>query len=341
MIMTLTLQELASLSGGELVGNPALLITGAAALADAIEGEITFFANPKYLAQLRKTRASAVFVPLDFTPTMEAAQIRVADPEKVFQQIALKFAPPPIRYQPMIHPSAVIAADVKLGERVSIQPHAVIERGVTIGDDTVIGANSYIGHECVIGSQCLIYPQATIRERTLIGARVIIHSGAVLGADGFGFEIEDGRQAKIPQIGIVQIDDDVEIGANTTIDRARFGRTWIREGAKIDNLVQIAHNVVIGKHAVIASQAGIAGSTRVGDYVMIGGQAGVTGHIELGDRTIIGAKTGVSKSLPPDSGVWWGIPAAPIHKAQERLAWIHRLGQLFERVKALEKKLGL
>ncbi|MEO5720612.1 MAG: UDP-3-O-(3-hydroxymyristoyl)glucosamine N-acyltransferase [Chthoniobacterales bacterium] len=337
--MTLTLQELAVLSEGELVGDPALVIGGAASLAEAKQGEITFFANPKYVAQLRTTHASAVFVPLTLKESIAAAQIRVADPEQAFQQIALKFAPLPIEYEPMIHPSAVIGANVQFGDRVSIQPHAVIERGSTIGDDTVIGAHAYIGHECVIGAQCLIYPHATIRERSLIGARVIIHSGAVVGADGFGFEIKDGRHVKIPQIGIVQIDDDVEIGANTTIDRARFGRTWIQAGAKIDNLVQIAHNVVIGKHALIASQAGIAGSTRVGDYVMLGGQSGLTGHIEVGARVIIGAKAGVSKNIPPDSGIWWGIPATPIRKAQERLAWVNRLGQFFERVKALEEKL--
>ena len=336
--MTLTLAEIASIAGGELTGDPAVVITGVASLAEAAQGEITFFAHPKYLSALRRTAASAVFVPMDFLEAIPSARIRVANPEKAFEQIALKFAPPPVHYEPGIHASAVIAADAKLGARVSIQPYAVIEAGVTIGDDTVVGAGSYIGHESTIGPGCLIYARATIRERTLIGARVIIHSGVVLGADGFGFEVREGRQQKIPQIGIVQIDDDVEIGANTTIDRARFGRTWIREGAKIDNLVQIAHNVVVGKHAVIASQAGVAGSSKVGDYVMIGGQAGITGHIELGDRTIIGAKTGVSKNLPADTGIWWGIPAAPIRKAQERLTWIHRLGQLFDRVKALEKK---
>ncbi|MEP6820730.1 MAG: UDP-3-O-(3-hydroxymyristoyl)glucosamine N-acyltransferase [Chthoniobacterales bacterium] len=338
--MSFTLQEIAAVAGGELVGDPSLVITGVASLAEAADGEITFFSKPKYLAQFRKTLASAVFVPLKLDESIGAAQIRVAEPEKAFEQIALKFAPPPVRYEPGLHPTAVIAADVRLGARVSVQPHAVIERGVTIGDDTVIGANSYVGHESVIGAHCLIYPLAIIRERTLIGDRVIIHSGAVLGADGFGFEVKDGRQSKIPQIGIVQIDDDVEIGANTTIDRARFGRTWIREGAKIDNLVQIAHNVIVGKHALIASQAGLAGSARIGDNVMIGGQAGITGHIEIGDRAIIGAQAGVSKNLPPDSGIWWGTPASPIRKAQERLAWIHRLGQFFERVKALEKKLG-
>ncbi|MEP6809929.1 MAG: UDP-3-O-(3-hydroxymyristoyl)glucosamine N-acyltransferase [Chthoniobacterales bacterium] len=338
--MNFTLHELAGFSGGELVGDPAQVIHAAAGLAEAVMGEVTFFANRKYLAQLRQTRASAVFVPLDFREPIGPAQIRVADPEQAFAEVALKFAPPPIRYQPGIHPSAVIGAEVKLGERVSIQPHVVIERGVKIGDDTVIGANSYIGHESVIGADCLIYPLATIRERTIIGARVIIHSGVVIGADGFGFVVKDGRQCKIPQLGIVQIDDDVEIGANATIDRARFGRTWICEGAKIDNLVQIGHNVVVGRHCVIASQAGVAGSSRLGEYVMIGGQAGVTGHIELGDRTIVGAKTGVSKNLPAGSGIWWGIPAAPIRKAQERLALVNRLGQLFQRVKDLEKKLS-
>lgn len=338
--MKVTLRELAAASGGELVGDGSSVITGVAPLAEAAPGEITFYSKPKYLAQLRKTRASAVLVPLNLKESIEAAQIRVADPEKAFECIALKFAPAPIRYEPGIHPTAVIAADAKLGGRVCVQAHAVIESGVTIGDDTVVGASSYIGHESVIGSSCLIYPLAMIRERTLVGNRVIIHSGVVLGADGFGFEVKDGRQAKIPQIGIVQIDDDVEIGANTTIDRARFGRTWIREGAKIDNLVQIAHNVIVGRHALIASQAGLAGSARVGDHVMIGGQAGITGHIEVGDRVIIGGKAGVSKNLSSDSGIWWGIPAAPIRTAQQRMAWMNRLGQLFERVKALEKKLS-
>jgi len=192
-----------------------------------------------------------------------------------------------------------------------------------------------------IGAGCLLYPHVTIRERSMLGARVVIHSGAVIAADGFGFEVVEGRHQKVPQIGIVQIDDDVEIGANTTIDRARFGRTWIQEGAKIDNLVMIAHNVVVGKHTVIAAQTGIAGSSRVGDYVMIGGQVGVTGHFEIGDRNIIAAKTGVSKDLPADGGTWWSTPATPLREVKEQIAWIHRLGKLFARVKAIEKKLGI
>ena len=263
--MTFTLQEVATTSGGELIGDPSLQITGAASLVEATAGEISFFGNRKYIGLLRKTRASAVFVPTDFAESIGAAQIRVANPTKAFEQVVLKFAPKPITFPPGIHTSAVVDPSARLGERVSVQPHAVIEAGTTIGDDTIIGAGSYIGHETVMGSACLIYPLVTIRERSCIGSRVIIHSGAVIGADGFGFEMIDGRQQKIQQLGIVQIDDDVEIGANTTVDRARFGRTWIQQGVKIDNLVQIAHNVIIGKNSVIAAQTGISGSTRVGE----------------------------------------------------------------------------
>ena len=328
------------MSGGELVGNGAEAITGVASLEEATAGQVSFFASEKYLAQARRTRASAVFVPRDFSEPLQSAQIRVADPGKAFHDLVLKFVPPPIRFDPGIHPTAVIAPDANLGMRVCVQAHAVIEAGASIGDDTVIGANSYIGHETSIGAGCLIYPLVSIRERTLIGARVIIHSGAIIGADGFGFEMVEGKQRKIPQLGIVQIDDDVEIGANTTIDRARFGRTWIKEGAKLDNLVQIGHNVVFGKHSTISAQSGIAGTTRIGDHVVIGAQAGITDHVEIGDHVLIGAKAGVSKAIPANSGIWWGIPAVPIRDSHEQLAWVRRLGKLFARVKELEKKIA-
>ena len=337
--MSFTLQELADLCGGELRGDAAQKITGAAALLEAAPGEITFYADPRYMTRLKKTRASAIFVPPDFSEKTAAAQIRVANPSKAFEQIVLKLAPKPITFAPGIHATAVIDPSAKIGKGASIQPHAVIEGNVKIGDNTVIGAGSYVGHESMIGEACLIYPNVTIRERTKIGARVIIHSGAVIGADGFGFELVEGRHRKIPQIGIVQIDDDVEIGANTTIDRARFGRTWIQEGVKIDNLVQIAHNVVIGKHSIIAAQTGVSGSTRVGEKVMMAGQVGVIGHLIIEDNTIIAAQSGISKDLP--GGAWFGSPAVPLAEARKQIAWIHRLGKLFERVKALEKKLGL
>ena len=336
--MTFTVKELAALSGGELVGDSAVQITGAASLSEATPGEISFFANRKYIGLLRKTRASAIFVPPDFAEPINATQVRVSNPTKAFEQIVLKFAPKPVTFAPGIHPSAVVDPSAQLGDRVSIQPLAVVEAGAKIGNDTIIGAGSYIGHETVIGSACLIYPRVTIRERSRIGSRVIIHSGAVIGADGFGFEMVDGRQQKIQQLGIVQIDDDVEIGANTTIDRARFGRTWIQQGVKIDNLVQIAHNVVIGKNSVIVAQTGISGSTRVGERVMMGGQVGIVGHLEIGDGTAIGAQSGVSNSVP--GGVWFGSPAVPLAEAKRQIAWIHRLGKLFARVKEIEKKFG-
>ena len=339
--MTFTLQELATTCGGELVGDPAVKITGAASLAEAVQGEITFFSDPRYGSLLRKTRASAVFVPLNFPDNISfsLAQIRVSNPAKAFEQVVLKLAPKPVIFAPGIHPSAIVDATAKLGARVSIQPYVVIEAGVTVGDDTSIGAGTYVGHGTSIGASCMIYPQVVIRERSRIGSRVIIHGGVVIGADGFGFEFVDNRHKKIPQLGIVQIDDDVEIGANTTVDRARFGRTWIQEGVKIDNLVQIAHNVVIGKHSVIAAQTGISGSTRVGEQVQMAGQVGIVGHVEIADGSRIAAQSGVSKNV--SGGTWFGYPAEPMPDARRHIAWVRRLGKLFERVKEIEKKLGL
>lgn len=305
---------------------------------EATADEITFFADPRYAPLLRKTKASAIFVPLDFSESIEAARIRVANPAKAFEHVVLKLAPEPIRFEPGVHSTAVVHESARLGDQVTVQPHVVIEAGANIASGVVIGAGSYIGRDVVISADTLLYPNVTIRERCIIGARVIIHSGAVVGADGFGFEMVEGRYTKIPQIGIVQIDDDVEIGANTTIDRARFGRTWIQQGVKIDNLVQIAHNVVIGEHTAIAAQAGMAGSVRIGKHVVIAGQAGLVGHVEVSDRAIIGAQTGVTKSI--GSGPWLLSPAVPMDDAKQQIAWIHRLGKLFQRVKALEKKVG-
>ncbi|MBA3543203.1 MAG: UDP-3-O-(3-hydroxymyristoyl)glucosamine N-acyltransferase [Chthoniobacterales bacterium] len=336
--MNLKLQELAKMCGGSIAGEAGCEITGAASLAEATPGEITFYGNPRYLAAFRKTRASAAFVPLDFEEQIVSSQIRVEDPTKAFEQVVLRFAPRPITFPAGVHPSAVIAPEASLGKDVSIGACVVVEAGSRIGDGTRLGAHSYIGHETTIGSGCLIYPNVTIRERTRIGERVIIHSGTVIGSDGFGFEMAAGGHKKVPQIGIVQIDNDVEIGANTTIDRARFGRTWIQEGVKIDNLVQIAHNVVIGKHSIIVAQVGIAGSVRIGSGVVIGGQAGIIGHIEIDDGTLIGAQSGVSKSL--HGGTWWATPTVPLKEAKQQLAWVRRLGKLFERVKALEERSG-
>ena len=334
--MSFTVRELASLCEGEVVGNPDISIKRAASLLEADEGDVSFFGDPRYVALLRKTRASAVFVPSDFAEKIPQAQIRVANPAKAFEQLVRKLAPDPVHFAPGIHPTAVVDPSARIDPSVSIQPKAVIERGVSIGANSIIGAGCYIGHETTIGSDSLVYPNVTVRERSIIGSRVILHSGVVIGADGFGFEMVNGRYEKIPQLGFVQIDDDVEIGANSTIDRGRFGRTWIQKGAKIDNLVQIAHNVIIGEHTALAAQVGIAGSTRVGKYVVMAGQVGLVGHIEIGDKVVIAAQAGVSKSL--SEGTWFWTPAVPLAKAKEQLVWIHRLGKLFARVKALEEK---
>jgi len=337
----LTVQELAALVGGQFASSadPAAKITGAAAIAEAAAGDITFFGNAKYLAALKACQATAALVPEDFAESIPPVAIRVANPSLAFAQVLEKLTPPPVVFAPGIHPSAVVADGVEIGEGASIQPCAVIEPGAKIGARSVVGAGCYIGHDARIGADCQFAARVTVGTRCIVGDRVIIHSGVVIGSDGFGFEFSNGRHAKIPQTGIVQIDNDVEIGANTTIDRARFGRTWIGEGTKIDNLVQVAHNVVIGRHCIVCALAGISGSTRLGNYVVLGGQVGTVGHIEIGDGTQIAAKSGVSKSVPPGQ-VFWGSPAMPIREAKEQMARVGRLGKLFERVRKLENPSG-
>jgi UDP-3-O-[3-hydroxymyristoyl] glucosamine N-acyltransferase len=332
-----TVDELAALVGGEVTGKGgATRITGVAGIADATAGHITFFANRKYLADLKECKASAVLVPADFAADIPPVLIKVANPSVAFAQILKKFASPPITQSPGVHPSAILGRDVSLGEDVCIQPYVVIEDGAKIGRGSCIGAHGYIGHGAKIGDGCKIYPHVTIREGSIMGNRVIVHSGAVIGGDGFGFELVNGRHVKIPQTGIVQIDDDVEIGANTTIDRARFGRTWIQEGAKIDNLVQIAHNVIVGKHSILVAQVGISGSSKLGSFVTLAGQVGVVGHIEIGDQAVVGAKSGVSKSVPAKEA-WLGIPACRMDEQKAKIASLNRLPKLQERLKKLEQ----
>ncbi len=337
--MEITVQELAALVGGQFASgaDAEVKITGAASIDEARAGDVTFFGNAKYLAALKKCRATAALVPADFAEDVPPIAIRCANPTLAFSEILARTAPPPIVFAPGVHPSAVVAADATIGEGASIQPHAVVEAGARIGARSVIGAGSYVGHEAVVGDDCQLAARVSIGARCVIGHRVVLHSGVVIGSDGFGFELKDGRHVKIPQTGIVQIDDDVEIGANTTIDRARFGRTWIGEGTKIDNLVQIAHNVQIGRHCILCAQVGISGSTRLGDYVVLGGQVGTVGHIEIGSQSQVGAQSGVSKSVPPGQ-IWFGSPAMPIRDTKEQLARIALLPRLFDRVKALEQK---
>jgi len=332
------LLELASLAGIVAPkGSEELEITGVASLQEARPGDITFFGNPRYLSQLRASKASAAIVPADFAEELGLILLRVENPAAVFAVAVSAFAPQEVPLHVGIHHSASVADSARIGDGVSVGPLAVIEEGAEIGDGSVIGSGCLIGRNVRLGKKCHLYPGAIIRERCILGDRVILQPGAVIGSCGFGYELKEGRHVKIPQTGIVEIGDDVEIGANTTIDRARFGRTVIGEGSKIDNLVQIAHNVQIGAHSILCSQVGIAGSTRVGSYVTLAGQVGLAGHIEIGDKAVIGAQSGLSKNVPPESFVI-GAPAKPIKEWKQSNFYISQLGKLYDRVRELEEE---
>jgi UDP-3-O-[3-hydroxymyristoyl] glucosamine N-acyltransferase len=312
-------------------------ISSVASLADANPGDISFFGNPKYIGALRKTRATAVFLPESFTEEIPSHGLFVADPATAFAQILPLFTPQPIVREPGIHPTAIISPDAEIGEDCSIGAHVVIEAGSKIGTRSIIEAQCFIGQQTSLGEDCHLHPQVTVRERCRIGNRVTLQCGVVIGADGFGYEFRDGKQQKIPQTGTVQIDDDVEIGANSAVDRARFGRTWIQRGTKIDNLVQIGHNVTIGEHCILCAQVGISGSTRIGNYVTLAGKVGLSGHIEIGDQVMIGAMSGLAKNVPPKT-IMFGAPAQPIREYKENYALLKNIRKLYNRVKALEAK---
>lgn len=332
----MTLREIAGLVSGHVdPAHEALEIHGPASLVEAGPGDIAFFGNAKYLPALRATQASAVLVPHGCAEETKPARIWVENPAEAFAKILTRFAPEPIAHPPGIHAGAIIDPTADIDPTAHVGPGAIVEAGAKIGARTVIGAQCYVGHHATLGDDTFLHPRVTIRERCKIGHRVQLQSGAVIGADGFGYEFKDGRHVKIPQTGIVQIDDDVEIGAHTTIDRARFGRTWIQQGTKIDNLVQIAHNVRVGAHTIICSQAGVSGSTRIGSYVTLAGQAGIVGHIEIGDKAIVAAQCGLSRNLKPGEIVC-GSPAREIQTWKEQAAQVNRLGKLYDRVKKLE-----
>ena len=330
-----SLAEIADLVGGKLEGDGAVLISGVADLQGAGPADLSFFSHPRYEAAARKSRAAALLVGSQAPKDLGQARIRVANPSAAFTRVAMLFAPmegPRIRG---IHPSAVVASGVEIGKDVGIGPHVVIEEGARIGDETQIGAGSYIGRQVRIGSRCMLHPRVYVGDRCLLGSRVVLHPGAVVGADGFGYEMKEGKHHKIPQLGYVQIDDDAEIGANTTIDRGRFARTHIGEGAKIDNLVMIAHNCVVGPHSVIVAQSGLSGSTTTGHHVTIAGHVGTVGHIHIGSGAILTAKSGVTKDVP-EGQTWRGAPARPIKEQMEMEAYIQQLPQLAKRLKVLE-----
>ena len=332
----MTLGEVAAQTGGWVAPEVAAQeISGLASLDDANPGDLAFFGNPKYLKAARKSRATAILVPQGFGEELPAIRIWVDDPGAAFAKLLPAFVPPVITFPAGVHPSAVIHPEATLGEGVHVGACAVIEAGARIGARSIVCAHAYIGHGACIGEDCRISPNVTIRERCTLANRVTLHSGVVIGADGFGYEFRDGAHQKIPQTGIVVIEDDVEIGANTTVDRARFGRTWIRKGTKIDNLVQIGHNVTIGENCVLCAQVGISGSTRLGNFVTLAGKVGLSGHIEIGDEVVFGAMSAIAKNVPAKS-IMFGAPARPIREYKATYALLKNIHKLYDRVKKLE-----
>jgi UDP-3-O-[3-hydroxymyristoyl] glucosamine N-acyltransferase len=339
--MKIALNELATFVGGTLKnGDPTLEITGFASLNEAVPGDLSFFYDTRYNDRLLKTKASAVLVPADHAePSPQAAYIVVSDPSKSFELIVETYGFQPAPFEAGVHPSAVIAESVKFdAAKVSVGPNAVIEAGVELADGAEIGAGCFVGRNARIGSGSKLFANSTVHAECILGSGVILHSSVVIGGDGFGYEFSQGRHRKVRQAGIVQIDNEVEIGAGTTVDRARFGRTWIGEGTKIDNLVQIGHNVVIGKHCIIVAGTAIAGSAIVGDYVVIAAQVGIAGHVTVGAQATLAARCGVTRDLPGGQ-TYLGFPAIPASDEKRRLASINRLPQLQARVKEMEARI--
>lgn len=329
-----TVGEIVDLVGGRYSGARDVRIDGVAPLDEAGEHHLTFLSNPKYAALAETTRAAAILVAADHAG-QSPRFIRVGNPYFAMATVVARY----FAHRPApagISPLASVGKTAKLGRNVAVGPFTTIADDVVVGDDVVIYQNVSIEAGSVVGDGTIIYPLVSIYERTRIGRRCIIHSGAVIGADGYGFATEGGRHHKIPQIGIVRIEDDVEVGAGTCIDRAALGETVIGEGTKIDNLVQIGHNVRTGRHCLLVSQVGIAGSTQLGDYVVVAGQSGFGGHLKIGSGVQVAAKSAVLDDV--SSGKVMGAPAVPFREFARRESLLRKLPELFKRVEELEKK---
>ena len=331
------LRELAEKLGCRLVGDGEVEVRGLAPIQEAGEGDLAFMVNPRDLPKLEASRASAVILKEE-GPRSSKPALLTHDPYLTFVQALSLFHPAELP-TPGVHPSSIVREGARLAEGVAIGAHSYIEEGASIGPRSVVGPQVYIGMGSRIGADCHIYPQVMIREDVEIGDRVIIHSGAVIGSDGFGY-LRDRRgvRIKIPQVGRVILEDDVEIGANATIDRATMGTTRVKRGVKIDNLVQIAHNVTVGEDTVIAALSGISGSTKIGDRVTLAGQVGVADHLEIGDDVTVGAQAGVANDIPPGM-VLWGTPAVPHLEFWRGVAAVNRLPRLLKTLQRMEARL--
>ncbi|WP_276091340.1 UDP-3-O-(3-hydroxymyristoyl)glucosamine N-acyltransferase [Pedobacter sp. JY14-1] len=337
--MQFTAKQISEFINGSVEGDAGVKVGELSKIEDGKEGSLCFLSNPKYEGFLYSTKASVVIVGQDFVPSqpVQSTLIRVADPYSAFSLLLEKYneavnmagARSGIEQPSFIHPSA------KIGRNVYVAAFSYIAEDVEIGDNTKIEAQVYLGAGTTVGSDCILFPGVKVYNKCVIGDRVVLHSNTVIGSDGFGFAPQpDGTYSKIAQIGNVVIEDDVEIGANTTIDRATMGSTFIRRGVKLDNLIQIAHNVDVGEHSVVAAQSGISGSTKLGEKSVVGGQVGIAGHLSLARRTQIGAQAGINFSIAEENKQWHGSPAQPLRD------WM-RASVIFRQLPAVEKRIGM
>lgn len=335
--MDFTLAEIARMVKGRIAGDPEIRIRGISSIEEAKPGEISFIANPRYRSRAATTAASAVIAQREMAG-VRCALLLVENPYYAFAQLLSVFHPSR-RYPAGVDPKASVGKGVIFGEGVSIGPFVTVEEGVKLGDRVRLGPGVFVGEGSEIGEESLIYPNVTIREGVKIGKRVIIHSGTVVGSDGFGFAPHQKRYHKVPQVGGVIIEDDVELGANVTVDRATLGNTTIGKGTKVDNLVQIGHNVVIGNDSILVSQVGISGSAKIGHHVTLAGQVGVAGHLTIGDGATVGGKSGITKDIPADETVS-GFPPLPHKVWLKAQASFQHLPEMREQVRKLEMKVA-
>ncbi len=329
--------ELASHLGGTVRGDASAVVTHPAGLQEADEGALTFLANRKYAAHLAKTRATAAVVGVEVEEA-PCALIRVDNPDLAFGEAVSLMAGPPPRPPAGIHPAAVIDPTATLGADVAIGPGCIVAPGAVVGEGCALHGNVHLGHGARLGEGCVLHPGVALYHDVVLGARVVVHAGTVIGSDGFGYAWDGSRHVKIPQVGTVEIGDDVEIGANCTIDRARFGATVIGPGTKIDNLVQLAHNVRVGAHAILVSQVGVSGSTTLGNGVVVGGQVGFSGHLNIGDRAMFTAQSGVNKNIAAGEHVS-GTPGVPHKVFLDGLRHLKALPRVRASLKDLEERI--
>jgi UDP-3-O-[3-hydroxymyristoyl] glucosamine N-acyltransferase len=335
--MPFTAAEIAAHAQGEVVGDPATVLTGFAPADNARPGDLTFAENAEFFARACQSAASAVLVDHRFAAAGKVL-IRVPNARIAFARVLPLFFPEPT-FAPGIHPTAVVAASAHIAPNVHVGPHCVVGERARLDAGVVLEGGDHIGAGVQLGEATRLFPNVTVYAGSQIGARVRIHAGTVIGSDGYGYVLDEGRHRKIPQIGCVIIGDDVEIGANVTIDRGALGPTVIGRGTKIDNLVQVAHNVVIGEHCLLVAQVAIAGSAKLGNYVTLAGQVGVAGHLKIGHGVMVAAQSGVMNNIP-DGGKWFGSPARPDRDMKRQYVALEHLPELLKRVAELEKEVA-